>query len=108
LVGPYTLFIFANSTFPPEQFISKPISEEDIRSSIDTENIITQSSLIITLQEPLSLTNQINDFWNKLGSPITFVYGVAAGISPWIFNKVKRKLNKDKNIKNNNETRNNR
>jgi hypothetical protein len=108
LVGPYTLFIFANSTFPAEQFISKPISEEDIRSSIDTENVVTQSSLIITVQEPLSLTNQINDFWNKLGSPISFVYGVVAGISPWVFNKIKIKLNKDRNRKNNNETGNNR
>jgi hypothetical protein len=64
--------------------------------------------LIITLQEPLSLTDKINDFWNKLGSPISFVYGVAAGISPWVFNKIKIKLNKDKNRKNNNETGNNR
>jgi hypothetical protein len=100
-IGPYTLFVFANSSFPPEEFI-KPksfLAQESTTSffpssAISLENIFTQSSLLVKLQEPLTLVDNISDFWTKLGAPISFVYGIIAGISPWIFTKIKGRLNK--------------
>ena len=93
-VRPYTIFITANSSFPPKQLI------EDIRSKQPTDNITTQSSLYVVLNEPLSVADGIADFWNKLGSPISFMYGVLAGLSPWIFKKIKEKVKKDKGTTN--------
>ena len=71
-IGPHTLFIFANSSFPPEELI-KPKSFTEKRtpgvlpsSKIPSENVFTQSSLLATLQEPLTAIDNISDFWNKL------------------------------------------
>ena len=91
-VRPYTIFITANSSFPPKQLI------EDIRAKQPTDNITTQSNLYILLKEPLSAAEGIADFWNKLGSPISFVYGVLAGLSPWLFKKIKEKVKKGTNL----------
>jgi hypothetical protein len=100
LIRPYTLFIFANSTFPPEELIkvkSSKTSASILPSSEEiSDNIVTQSSMVITVQEPLTEIDKISEFWNKLGSPITFIYGILAGISPWVFIKVKERLKKDK------------
>ena len=100
LIRPYTLFTFANSTFPPEELIkvkSSKTSASILPSSEEiSENIVTQSSMVITVQEPLTEIDKISEFWNKLGSPITFIYGILAGISPWVFIKVKERLKKDK------------
>ena len=93
-VRPYTIVITANSSFPPKQLI------EDIRSKQPTDNITTQSSLYVVLKDPLSVADGIADFWNKLGSPISFIYGVLAGLSPWLFKKIKVKVKKDKGTAN--------
>jgi hypothetical protein len=102
-IGPYTIFIFANSSFPPEEFI-KPaeITEKSTSnflpsSAREFENIFTQSSLVAALQEPLTTMDQISDFWSKLGEPISFLYGILAGISPWIFTRIReRRKNNNK------------
>jgi hypothetical protein len=98
---PYTLFIFANSTFPSEDLIkeftpakatitSSPVPESQDKS----QNVISQSTMGLTVEDPLTFEEKISEFWNKLGNPITFSYGVAAGISPWIFSKLKEKIKK--------------
>jgi hypothetical protein len=110
-IGPHTLFIFANSSFPPEELI-KPKSFTEKRtpgvlpsSKIPSENVFTQSSLLATLQEPLTAIDNISDFWNKLGAPISFIYGILAGISPWIFTKVKERSKNKKNNDRANQTK---
>jgi hypothetical protein len=98
-IGPFTLFIFANSTFPPEELIqlkSSNISDSSfLPPSVKPENIITQSSLLVTLQDPLTIADQISNFWNKVGDPLSFIYGIVAGISPWIYTKIKGWYKKD-------------
>ena len=93
---PYTFFIFANSSFPPEDLIKRftPAIENTspIPQQVGGQNVITQSTIGITVGEPLTFVDKISDFWNKLGNPIVFSYGVLAGISPWIFSKLKGKL----------------
>lgn len=102
--GPYTFFIFANSSFPPEELIKPEGFTEDSTSNFlpysarISENIFTQTSLAATLLEPLTAIDQVSFFWDKLGSPISFIYGMLAGISPWIYTKIKERVKKqDKN-----------
>lgn len=90
-VGPHTFFIFANSSFPAEELI-KPKSTSAQAISSPSENIFTQSNLLAMVQQPLSTIDTVSDFWNKLGAPISFFYGIAAGISPWIYIQLKKKV----------------
>ena len=105
LPGPYTLFLFANSTFPSEQLI-KPktnISSSDVRfSHLNTsqvQNILTQTSMVLTINEPPSFVDQIGSGWQKLGGPVSFFYGIIAGISPWIYYKIRKSVKTRKNSK---------
>jgi len=91
-LGPSTLLILANSTFPPEELIKANTS--NILGSVKPENIFTQSALQVTLLEPLTLIDNVSDFWNKLGAPISFIYGIIAGVSPWFFTKIRERLSK--------------
>jgi hypothetical protein len=99
-IGPHTLFIFAKSSFPPEElikpksFIKNKTSGFSPFSLTTPENIFKQSTLLVTLQEPFTLIDHISDFWNKLGAPISFIYGIAAGISPWLFTKIRERSKK--------------
>lgn len=97
VVRPYTLSIMANSTFPPEELIdvrSESVVDNPSLPPSESENIISESTMMVTVQEPLTTIDKFNDFWNKLGSPITFFYGVLAGILPWILAKIKERFNK--------------
>ena len=95
-LGPSTLFIFANSTFPPEELIKAKTSNVSgfLPPSVKPENMITQSSLLVTIQEQLTLPDQIKEFWSKVGDPLVFFYGILAGISPWIYTKIKERYKK--------------
>jgi len=97
--GQQTLFIFVNSSFPSEQFL-KPKSYQKlinndatlVPSSVESENIFTQSSLIVTLQDPLTLIDKINDIWNKIGGALSFIMGILIGqILPWLKKWLKEK-----------------
>ena len=98
-LGPYTLFVFANSSFPPEQFIeSKSPQESRARSgllpasALNSENIFTQYSLLVTVREPLTLIDHIGDLWDKVGQPISFITGIIIGyVGPWIYTKIKER-----------------
>ena len=102
-VGPYTLFIFANSSFPAEELVeveSVGYENSTIYSTLPTEIILTQSSVALTIQEPLTWVDKISDFWTKVGSPISFIYGILAGISPWFYGRMRARVkNNDKKKK---------
>jgi hypothetical protein len=102
----YTIFIFANSTFPSEN----QIKEEFFRSSLSTspltldkipsipqaeeksQNVIGQSAILVTVLDPLTWLDQANELWGKMGPLIQFFYGIVVGIAPWIFSKLKKKI----------------
>jgi hypothetical protein len=63
-------------------------------SQVKSQNVITQSTVGVTVEEPLTYVDKISDVWNKLGNPIIFSYGILAGLSPWIFGKLKERLKK--------------
>jgi hypothetical protein len=97
VAGPYTLLIFANSTFPSEQLIdqlgvanNKPDFVPDI-----SENIIAQSKILVTILEPPAWDENVKNYWDNIGGPTSFFYGIIAGLLPWIYNSIKNKKNKD-------------
>ena len=63
-------------------------------SKIQGEDKMVKTSLLIDVKEPLSLTDKLSEFWNKLGELLLFLYGVVAGLSPMIFKIIKKKLSK--------------
>lgn len=89
---PYTVYIFAKFTFPNEKFII-PLLQ------VKSQSIDKQTSLTVKIDRPITITDQISDFWQKLGSPINFVYVVAAALAPFVYALVKKRLEKNK-IKN--------
>jgi hypothetical protein len=102
-LGPQTIFIFANSSFPPEHLvkaksIQKPNRDPLLPEGLTIENIFTQSSLLVTLQEPLTWIDYVSNFWDKLGEPLIFVTGIITGyIGPWVFGRVRERLKNRKN-----------
>ena len=94
---PYLLNLFANATFPSESLISSPSSAEVQQEFIlpqENEEISKQAILGIDVLTPLTMEERISNFWNVYGNPLLFVYGIAAGLAPWIFTTAKRKLQK--------------
>jgi hypothetical protein len=102
-IHPHILNIFANATFPPEALIKtrshgEPISV--IPREIGSENTTEQSTLLIDVRAPLTTEEMMTNFWNTFGQPMNFVYVVAAGITPWVFTKVRELLKKRQKSKN--------
>ena len=103
-IGSYSMFIFANSSFPPEEFLKpKPIKGYATTflppSVLTPENIFTQSSMLITLSEPLIWLDHISNFWNKLGGLLSFISGLLIGLGPMAFNKIREKWRSHRNVK---------
>lgn len=48
---------------------------------------------------PQDLVDSISIAWNKLGGPISFIYGVLVGISPWLIKKIREFIMKRKHSK---------
>lgn len=97
--SPYTLLLSTNSSFPTAEFIGAGKQDSGLPGKSlpnyltpKEENSASRTILVVTIHDALSDIDRISDFWNKLGSPISFVYGIAAGLSPWIFSIVKKKL----------------
>jgi hypothetical protein len=92
---PYLLHLFANATFPSESLINSPSSAEMQQEFIlpqENEEVSKQVILGIDVLPSLTIEEKISNFWNVYGSPLSFVYGIAAGLAPWIVTVVKRKL----------------
>ena len=100
-IGPHTLFIFVNSSFPAEHLIRpksvQGLSTTFLPTSVTSENTFTQSSLLVTIQEPLTLIDPIHDFWDKLGAVVSFLTGILTGqVGPWLYNRIKEQLKNNK------------
>jgi hypothetical protein len=100
LLSPHTLFIVGNFTFPSEEFFVQPLLPTSKKIKIPTENVITQSSLTVRLQEALTPIDQISDFWSKLGGFINFVYVIGGALATWLFSSyIKKRRMKEENGK---------
>jgi hypothetical protein len=106
LLSPHTLFIVGNFTFPSEEFFAQPLVSTTEKIKIPTENVITQSSLTVRLQEALTPIDQISEFWNKLGGFINFVYVIGGAVATWLFSsyiKKRRRKDNEKKVESNNQ-----
>jgi len=95
--GPYTLIIFANSTFPPEQLLGdndKNRLSNSIQNTFQT--VLAKSTIIVTILDPPTWDENLKHFWDNIGGPTSFLYGILAGLTPWIYNSIKNKRKKEK------------
>jgi hypothetical protein len=100
LLSPHTLFIVGNFTFPSEEFFAQPLLSTSEKIKIPAENVITQSSLTVRLQEALTPVDQISEFWSKLGGFINFIYVIGGALATWLFSSyIKKKRSKQDNGK---------
>ena len=83
-VSPFTLLLSADSSFPDSQFVQATSSNSGLPGKrlpdfLTPKEEISNSRavLVVTIQDAVSNINRISDFWHKLGSPISFVYGIA-------------------------------
>jgi hypothetical protein len=86
-LGPSLLLISANSNFPPGQLLKisgvQPVYSNNVNSN-------STVSLLID-KEPDDL-EKLSNLWDKIGGFTSFLYGVLAGISPFIYTQIKKKL----------------
>jgi hypothetical protein len=98
VVGPHTIVISANSTFPPDELFGVQHSGSPSLippSEKRSANIATHSTMAVMVQEPLSLIDIFSDLWTKLGPAFTFVFGITIDrIAPWLYGKIRAKNNK--------------
>ena len=89
--GPYSLILFANSTFPSEQLIDDLGTNYQLipkSSDIDkvpdlSENIFAKSSILVTILDPPTWDENIKHSWDNIGGATLFLYGIMAGLVPW-------------------------
>jgi hypothetical protein len=104
-VGQYIIPIRANistgSTFPYYKFIK--IFNVDLPSN-STEIItkghkIALANLTISVVEPLSIQEQLRDFWSVYGGPINLTLaGLAGGLSTYLIDSLKSRKKKESKI----------
>lgn len=90
---PYTAVISADFSFPSQEFFAKPLITSN-KIITPTENVSTQSTLTLTIGDPVSTLDIINDFWSKVGGFVNFVYLVGGAIASLIFTGYLKKRNK--------------
>jgi hypothetical protein len=103
LVSPHTLLLVGNFTFPSEEFFAQPLQSTSEKIKIPAENIVTQSSLTVRLEEALTPVEHISEFWNKLGGFINFVYLIGGAIATWLFTNYVKKKRKENEKKESNQ-----
>src|SRR5919199_420987 len=91
-VGQYSIPMRANtstgSTFPYNKFVH--LSNVNL-SSISTQGYkITLANLTISVVEPLTIQEQLKDFWSVYGVPINLIgAGFAGGLATYLFDYLK-------------------
>jgi hypothetical protein len=67
--------------------------------SIPPENVIKRSLVSLKINPEPDIFDNIKMSWEKIGGFTQFIYGVFAGISPWIFQLLRKLWNKNNNTK---------
>jgi hypothetical protein len=103
-VGQYIIPIRANistgSTFPYFKFVE--FSNVNLPSNLTDISIkgheMATANLTISVVEPLSIQEQLKDFWSVYGVPINLIgAGFAGGLAPYLFDYIKsRNRNRNK------------
>jgi hypothetical protein len=91
-LGPHSFYIIAKSSFPPDELITVQGTH-----SISAENIIKRSVVSLKINSEPDLLDKIAMSWEKIGNFTQFMYGVFAGISPWIYQVIRKQWNRNRN-----------
>lgn len=90
-LGPSILLISANSDFPPEELLKIGNVK-----SVPSNNIDSKSTVSLLINKEPDDIEKISNLWGKIGDFTSFVYGILAGASPFIYTLLKKKLVKEK------------
>jgi hypothetical protein len=89
-LGPSILLISANTSFPPEELLKvygvKPVISNNVNS---------KSTVFMSINKAPDDLEKLSNLWDKIGGFTTFLYGILAGISPFIYTLVKKRLGKE-------------
>jgi hypothetical protein len=94
--GTYTMILFANSTFPSEQ-LSDNLGHNNTTNFVPdiSENVFAKSSILVMILDPPSWDENIKIFWDNIGGATLFIYGIIAGLVPWIYTSMKNRKKKN-------------
>ena len=59
-----------------------------------SENIFAKSSILVTILDPPTWDENIKHSWDNIGGATLFLYGIMAGLVPWIYSSIKNRKKK--------------
>ena len=92
MLGPQSFYITVKSNFPPDELLN--ISE---KRTVSGENIIQTSEVLLNIKPEPDFLDKIQMSWGKIGDFTQFVYGIIAGLSPFIYQQIRKFTNKNPN-----------
>jgi hypothetical protein len=90
-LGPSILLISANSNFPPEELLKIGNAK-----SVPSNNINSKSTVSLLINKEPDDIEKFSNLWGKIGDFTSFVYGILAGVSPFLYTLIRKKLAKEK------------
>jgi hypothetical protein len=95
-IGPQTFYVTVKSNFPADEII-KIMGKH----SVPSENIIKRSAVLLTIKPEPDLLDKIQMSWGKVGDFTQFIYGIIAGLSPFIYQQIRKFTNHNTTTNNN-------
>lgn len=95
-IGPQTFYVTVKSNFPSDEII-KIMGKH----SVPPENIIKRSAVLLTIKPEPDLLDKIQMSWGKVGDFTQFIYGIIAGLSPFIYQQIRKFTNHNTTTNNN-------
>lgn len=99
ILGPHTFYVTVKSNFPPDEVIKI----QGIHS-VPPENIIKRSAVLLTIKPEPDFFDKIQMSWGKIGDFAQFIYGIITGLSPFIYQQIRKFTNHKNNSKTNNNS----
>ena len=95
MLGPHTFYVTVKSNFPADEVIKI----QGIHS-IPPENVIKRSAVLLTIKPEPDFFDKIQMSWGKIGDFAQFIYGIIAGLSPFIYQQIRKFTKNDDNNSN--------
>ena len=92
ILGPHTFYITAKSNFPSDEII-----KVQGKHSVPPENVIKRSAVLLTVKPEPDFFDKIHMAWGKIGDFAQFIYGIIAGLSPFIYQQIRKFINNNNN-----------
>lgn len=96
MLGPRTFYVTVKSNFPPDEIIKVQ------GIPVPPENVIKRSAVLLTIKPEPDFFDKIQMSWGKVGDFAQFIYGIIAGLSPFIYQQIRKFTNHNTTNTNNN------